>query len=99
MILSELGFHKVAVFLPFPEYWAGKLDPKNLQRIRDKINFRARYDHFRALGVNRAINSGPPGPGNLGAKELHQKFIDRRDRFEGIRRVMDKALELQRVEK
>lgn len=95
MMLNKLGFHKTAVFFPFPEYWAGKLGPKNLQRIRDKINSRARYNHFRALGLNRAMNSGTPGPGYLLSKELHQKLINRRDKFEGIRRVMDKALELQ----
>lgn len=89
-MLQELGFHKCAKFLPFPEYWAGKLHIDKLERIANKSLELANKHSRRAAGMDHYVRLGGAHAKKVMQKEL-PKTNARIDRLDEIRRTMDDA--------
>lgn len=57
-MLKELGFHKTAVFIPVPEYWAAKKNGFQLGRMIDAIT-RSLTKHDNKIHQFSAFTASP----------------------------------------
>ncbi len=92
-MLQELGFHKQAVFFPFPEYWAGKLDVKGLDKARKGLDRLVQKHGNIAKGQLHYVGIHGAYSDHV-ANKLMPKTMDKVVNYAEMRDVMDKAIRL-----
>ncbi len=89
-MLQELGFHKSAKFLPFPELHAGKFSPDKLEQIADKLWDISSKHSKKARGQLTYVNVGGKHKDAVIKIEL-PKTMDKADKYREMGSVMDNA--------
>lgn len=93
MMLQELGFHKTSAFLPFPEYWAGKLTLGKLQKAYDGLDRLSKKQLDTSKGQLKYLEVGGKYSDHV-MNHTYPKTLDKLLDYAIMRDIMGKAISI-----